>query len=122
MGKRKKRKTDKDQGVTPELSGILRLKCEIPVATLDLHGLTGVEADARVRHFLASHRKHSKGKVVHIITGKGTRSDGPAVLPGVVDRLIRGDLNNDVSERAGLHGGGGVVLRIARSKMRPRSN
>jgi DNA-nicking Smr family endonuclease len=122
MGKRKKRRTEADQPAAPELSGILRLLCEIPVAKLDLHGLTRAEADAQVRHFLAAHRKSSKGRVVHIITGKGTRSDGPAVLPGVVDCLIRGDLRSDVSERAGLHGGGGVALRIARSRVRPRSN
>jgi DNA-nicking Smr family endonuclease len=122
MGKRKKRKTRADQPAAPELSGIVRLKCEIPVGKLDLHGLTGAEADAKVRLFLASHRKKSKGRVVHIITGKGTRSDGPAVLPGVVERLIQGDLKNDVSEWAGLQGGGGVVLRISRSKIRPLSN
>mgnify|MGYP001102423056 CR=1 FL=1 len=122
MGKRKNRRTEKDQGAAPELSGIVRLLCEIPVETIDLHGLTGAEADTRVRHFIATHRKSSQGRVVHVITGKGTRSDGPAVLPGVVDRLLRGDLRSDVSERAGLHGGGGVALRIARTRIRPPGN
>ena len=85
---------------------------EIPVATLDLHGLTGDQAEDRVRDFLMSHRQVSRGMVLHIITGKGTHSDGPAVLPGVVNRLLREDLSDDLDEMAGLVGGGGIALRV----------
>jgi hypothetical protein len=117
MGKRKKRKNKKQnqecvQENAPEVNSIVRLLSEIPAAKLDLHGLTGYQAESRVRDFLATHRQVSRGRVLHIITGKGTHSDGPAVLPGVVSRLLREDLSDDLDEMAGLVGGGGIALRV----------
>ena len=117
MGKRKKRKNKKQNQAcveedTPKVNSIVQLLSEIPAARLDLHGLTGYQAEARVRDFLATHSKVSRGRVLHIITGKGTHSDGPAVLPGVVSRLLREDLNDDLDEMAGLVGGGGIALRV----------
>lgn len=58
-----------------------------PQEDLDLHGFTGIEADRKTDIFIRSAR--SRGLfTVKIIVGKGTHSQGRAVLPDVVeDRL-----------------------------------
>ena len=53
-------------------------------AELDLHGLTGPQAEARTENFIASVKQRSLS-VVRIITGRGLHSDGPPVLPGVIE-------------------------------------
>jgi DNA-nicking Smr family endonuclease len=57
-------------------------------ATLDLHGDTATEAERRVRDFLLTHARISRGEVVHVITGRGRGSGGRPVLPGVVRRVL----------------------------------
>ena len=99
-------------GTTPRLSGTALLISEVPEAKLDLHELSGREAEVRVCQFLERHVRVSRGRVVHIITGKGTHSDGPPVLPGLVDRLVREEFSHDVVEHAGLVGGGAIALRL----------
>ena len=111
-GKHKTEGRGAKQGSSPQLSGIALLICETPKAVLDLHGLTGKESEVRVRDFFRTHAQISRGRVVHIITGKGTGSDGPAVLPKVVNQMLAGELDEYVAERAGLFGGGGIAVRL----------
>ena len=54
----------------------------------------------------------ASGRVVHIITGKGTRSEGAPVLPRLVREMLDGELRDSVEESAGLPGGGGLAVRI----------
>ena len=112
MSKRKKKITHEDLKAAPELTGTVRLLSEIPTDKLDLHKLSAPEAEVRVRNFLQRHVRSSRGKVVYIITGKGSHSDGPAVLPGVVNELLREEFRRDVVESAGLVGGGAIAVRI----------
>ena len=114
MAARKKRKkTRKDPASPPELTGIALLLVESPVEKLDLHGMNARQAETRVNFFLQRHAATSPGRVVHIITGKGTRSEGAPVLPGLVREMLEDDLSRVVAEWAGLHGGGGFTVRIA---------
>ena len=55
-----------------------------PQAELDLHGLTGPQAEARTENFIASVKQRGLS-VARIITGRGLHSDGPPVLPGVIE-------------------------------------
>ena len=112
MSKRRQKITHEDLEDAPELTGTLRLLSEIRTDKLDLHKLTASEAEVSVRNFLQRHVRSSRGKVVHIITGKGLHSDGPAVLPGVVSKLLREEFKRDVAECAGLVEGGGIAVRI----------
>ena len=81
--------------------------------TLDLHGMNAGQAETRVQFFFQRHATTSPGRVVHVITGKGTRSEGAPVLPDLVREMLQHDLSRMVSEWAGLHGGGGFAARIA---------
>lgn len=116
-GRRKKGKKGKKAArhapdALPELTGIARLVVETPVEVLDLHGMTAHQAETRLGFFFQRHELTSPGKVVHIITGKGARSQEAAVLPGLVRDLLGEDLAHYVEEVAGLPGGGGVAVRI----------
>jgi DNA-nicking Smr family endonuclease len=115
----KKRKRRKNKVAAPasgsELSGIALLLVESPVETLDLHGMNSRQAETRLRFFFQRHTATSPGRVVHVITGKGLRSEGAPVLPGLVRDMLEGELGNSVSESATLHGGGGFAVRIAGS-------
>ena len=112
MSKRRKRIEHTASEIPPKLSGAALLISEIPEAKLDLHGLSAREAEVQVCNFLERHARTSRGKVVHIITGKGTHSDGPPVLPGLVEKLLREEFSHDVVEHAGLVGGGAIALRL----------
>ena len=96
----------------PEVTGVARLLSETPVATLDLHGYTGAQARRRVRDFLTTHSRISAGSVVHVVTGKGTGSEGDAVLPGLVRDMLDDEAADHVDEYAGMPGGGGWVVRV----------
>lgn len=102
-----------DEAQPPPLTGVARLLSESPIATLDLHGYTVAQARPRVRDFLTTYSRISAGSVVHLITGKGTGSEGEAVL----HRFVRGTLDDElpdlVEELAGMIGGGGWVVRLA---------
>ena len=111
--KKKRKKTRETPAAPPELTGIARLLVESPVETLDLHGMTAGPAETRVQFFFQRHTVTSPGRVVHVITGKGTRSEGAPVLPDLVREMLQHDLSRMVSEWAGLHGGGGFAARMA---------
>lgn len=113
--KRKKKKHTRERAnpAEPELTGLARLLVESPEETLDLHGMNADQAETRVRFFFQRHATTSPGRVVHVITGKGSRSQGAPVLPDLVRGMLQHELDGIVSEWAGLHGGGGFAARIA---------
>lgn len=111
--KKKRRKRGVEPQSTPELTGLARLLVEMPVETLDLHGMTADRAERRLLLFFERHGETSRGKVVHIITGKGSGSEGAPVLPGLVREVLTYDVDETVSEFGGLPGGGGFAVRIA---------
>ena len=112
MSRRRKRRVKETSTPVPELTGIVRLLSERCVATLDLHGYTGAQAQPLVLDFLTTHSRISVGSVVHVITGKGTRSEGKAVLPEVVRDMLEDEAEEHVAEYAGMLGGGGWVVRV----------
>jgi DNA-nicking Smr family endonuclease len=59
-----------------------------PQAELDLHGFTGAEAERKTSEFIRrTATLHLR--TVRIITGKGLHSEGPAVLPDLVEARLR---------------------------------
>ena len=112
---RKSKKAGNEAASAPELKGIALLLVESPVEKLDLHGMNAQQAESRVRFFFQRHAVTSSGRVVHVITGKGSRSEGAPVLPGLVREMLEDELAPVVAEWAGLHGGGGFAVRIAGS-------
>ncbi len=91
-----------------------RLRRLEPQAVLDLHGLTGPEAEQALIGFLRSARRRKLEKVL-VIHGKGTHSRGGSVLRGVVRACLEKSPHGGAfgpAERK--HGGSGatwVVLR-----------
>lgn len=92
MAKRRK------QSGLPAFGGHDPLLDATPAATLDLHGDRALDAERRVRDFIRTHARISSGKVVHVITGKGRGSAGRPVLPGVVRRVLGGDVARFVAD------------------------
>jgi DNA-nicking Smr family endonuclease len=58
-----------------------------PQEELDLHGFTAAKAESATDFFIRNAR-HLQLKTVRLIVGKGTHSDGKAVLPDVVEAKI----------------------------------
>ena len=113
MSKRRKRMK---QGASPPIStGIAGLLSEMAVATLDLHGFTAVQAERRLWDFINTQSNSSAGQVVHVITGKGSGSEGPAVLWELVREMLADQAIEQVDEYAGMLGGGGWVIRLKRT-------
>lgn len=110
--KKKRRKQVTEPQSAPELTGIARLLVEMPVETLDLHGMTADRAERRLLLFFERHAETSRGQVVHVITGKGVGSEGAPVLPGLVREILTYDVRETLAEFAGLPGGGGFAVRI----------
>jgi len=119
MGRRKKKKkkktttTKRDGAAAPELTGYAQLVVETPVAVLDLHGLTAAQAQRRLADFIRTQSRISSGRVVHIVTGRGTHSEDGPVLPGVANSVLRDDFTDEVEMIAGLPGGGALAVRLA---------
>ena len=59
-----------------------------PQEELDLHGFTGSEAERMTEKFIRQ-TAALKYRTVRIITGKGLHSNGPAVLPEVVEIKLK---------------------------------
>ena len=115
MSKRRKRMKQGTSAPPPTSTGIAGLLSEMAVASLDLHGLTAAQAQRRLRDFITTHSDISAGQVVHVITGKGSGSEGPAVLWELVRDMLDDDANKQVDEYAGMLGGGGWVMRLKRT-------
>ena len=96
----------------PPLGGVALLLVETPAEILDLHGYTAAQAEARLRDFLRTRSVDTSGRVVHVITGRGNRSEGVPVLPGLVRDLLASELAEHVDLSAGLPSGGGVAIRL----------
>ena len=94
MARRKKGKG----GRHPEFGFFGDLLDATPVATLDLHGDTALDAERRVRDFILTQSRIAKGKVVHIITGQGLGSRGKPVLPGAVRKVLTGEVSRFIKE------------------------
>jgi len=69
-----------------------------PVATLDLHGDTALDAERRVKDFILTQSRIARGQVVHIVTGRGLGSRGGPVLPGAVRKILAGEMAGLVQE------------------------
>lgn len=78
-------------------------------ATLDLHGLRAADAERRVASFLEARARSHRGEVVKIVTGRGSRSEGPEVMRDLVRGLITEDLAHLVADW-GIGTGGGAYL------------
>ena len=81
-------------------------------ATLDLHGSSADEARAMVRRFLGAESRSKRGRVVHIITGKGKGSRNGAVLRPLVAAELRGACARFVTEWGPDVGEGGFKVRL----------
>lgn len=106
-----KEKGDLDQVHREKTIGELRLM--MPQSTLDLHGMTSVEADAAIRAFVKEALDSSLQKVA-IIHGKGLHSaDGTGVLRDVTIRTLddMGCVREMVAAKPAF-GGSGVLWVI----------
>ena len=83
-----------------------------PVKTLDLHGSTAAQAEAKVRDFIMTCARSASGQVVRIVTGKGKGSAGRPVLEPLVGKLLATSLAPYVAEFRADVGGGSYVVRI----------
>jgi DNA-nicking Smr family endonuclease len=88
----------KRRGTQPEFGFFGDLLDATPVATLDLHGDTALDAERRVRDFIQTQSRIAKGQVVHIITGRGLGSRGRPVLPGAVRKVLKGEASLFIQE------------------------
>lgn len=87
-----------------------------PQAELDLHGKTGPEAARKTASFIRK-TVALRLQTVRIITGKGLHSDGPAVLPDVVESKLE-ELKGEqrifafVWEKKAKHKSGAVIVYL----------
>jgi DNA-nicking Smr family endonuclease len=79
---------------------------------IDLHGLTAVEARARVTIGLEQARRSTPGGLVHIITGKGNNSPGKPVLKSLVRIMLTSGKLVQVAKWGLDHGEGGYLVRL----------
>jgi DNA-nicking Smr family endonuclease len=86
-------------------------------ASLDLHGLTRLEAREKVHYFLENSVYHGM-KTVLIVTGWGRSSDGEPVLRGDIEKFLDGEGRTWVAEWARApkkHGGEGALVAFLRA-------
>jgi DNA-nicking Smr family endonuclease len=77
----------------------------------DLHGLDSLGAEIRLESFLGRWAGKS-GAVVRVITGRGNRSEGGAVLKPLVEKLLRGRLAIHVSQFRPSADGGSYLVEM----------
>ena len=83
-----------------------------PDAEIDLHGDGREQALRRVDRLLDTWTRRGGRPVLRIITGKGNRSKGEAVLLDAVEARLREELGGRVAEMARDAGGGGWLVRL----------
>lgn len=87
-----------------------------PQERLDLHGLTGPEAERKVTNFLLTARK--KGlRTVAVITGKGLHSQGLPVLRDLVEGMTKAmkigkEIRNYVWENGQREKSGAIIIYL----------
>lgn len=87
-----------------------------PQEYLDLHGLTGLEAEGKVTNFLMTAR--GKGlRTVAVITGKGIHSQGFPVLRDLVERMAKAmktdqEIRNYVWENGQRERSGVIIIYL----------
>jgi DNA-nicking Smr family endonuclease len=80
--------------------------------TFDLHGLTASQARTAVESYLATARGRYPGGLVHLITGKGRRSNGEPVLKHIVQNLLQAQTLHPVHAWGPDLDGGGYLVRL----------
>lgn len=78
-----------------------------PDARLDLHGRTVADAEAAVHNFLLTQSRMGSGRIVHVITGKGT-----GTLFAAVGRFLREEMDDRFDEVAADLQGAGYRVRV----------
>lgn len=78
-----------------------------PDARLDLHGRTAAEAEMATRNFLLTQSRLGAGRILHVITGKGS-----GTLFERLGRLLAGDLERWIAESAPDLQGAGYRIRV----------
>ena len=78
---------------------------------LDLHGLDAHGAEIRLEGLIARWRVRP-GVVLRVITGRGNRSDGSAVLKPLVGKLLSGRFAPQVAKYTLDSGGGAFLIQI----------
>jgi len=99
----------------PEVSGHLlsgSLLGQPVTRTLDLHGKTTAEARRMVTDFILTTSRGASGRVVRIITGKGTRSARQAVLRPLVRHWLETDLARFLEAISPDTDGGSYLVRL----------
>jgi DNA-nicking Smr family endonuclease len=81
-------------------------------AETDLHHLTAPEAAVQLEFFLSRWSRERPGAVVRVITGRGNRSAGGAVLQPRVRELLKGPLARLVEAYALEPGAGAYRVRV----------
>lgn len=89
------------------------LHSAFPDAEIDLHGLRSEQALLRVDQHLDTWTRRGGQPVLRIITGRGNRSAGDAVLLSAVEEHLRRQLGGRVAEMARDASGGAWLVRIA---------
>ncbi|NIP79336.1 MAG: hypothetical protein GWM90_09030 [Gemmatimonadetes bacterium] len=103
----KKKQRENDDASAPRT-----LHTERIVDELDLHGLTGDEAERRLELFLDRIAASDPGGVVRVITGRGAGSaTGPVIQP-LVREALTGWLRDRVADWAVDVGGGAYLVRV----------
>jgi DNA-nicking Smr family endonuclease len=86
---------------------------DAPVATIDLHRHTTAEVRERLKNELMLLSRRHRGGIVHVITGRGKHSDGPAVLRPFVRSLLKGSLRGFVADVSDDIDEAGYRIRLA---------
>jgi hypothetical protein len=82
-----------------------------PVAVLDLHRYPASGVETAVCNFIQTWQKRASGSVVHVVTGKGRRSDGAPVLKPRVRQILETRLQGSVRDwTRDVDDGGFLVL------------
>jgi DNA-nicking Smr family endonuclease len=77
----------------------------------DLHGLDSHGAEVRLESFLLRWASQP-GAVIRVITGRGNRSDGSAVLKPLVGKLLTSKFSRYVQRHTLEPGGGSYLVQI----------
>ena len=81
-------------------------------AETDLHGLDARSAEFKLESFLHRMAQTKPGTVVRVITGRGNRSEGGAVLKPLVRDLLDGRLAKHVEKHTIESGGGAYLVQL----------